>query len=57
VVLRKMLALHNRPLGELAAEEGISDAPLCNSRRAAAQNRKIFTEPMVKERCCGWLSR
>jgi len=35
-VLRKMLPPHNRLLGELAAEEGISEATLYNWRRAAA---------------------
>ena len=32
-VLRKMLPPHNRPLGELAAEEGISEATLYTWRR------------------------
>jgi hypothetical protein len=41
-VLRKMLPPHNRPLKELAAEEGISEATLYNWRRQArAQGRLL----------------
>ena len=41
-VLRKMLPPHNRPLSELAAEEGISEATLYNWRRQArAQGRLL----------------
>jgi transposase-like protein len=34
-VLRKMLPPHNRPLAELAAEEGLSEGTLYNWRRDA----------------------
>ena len=40
-VLRKMLPPHNRPLAELAAEEGISEATLYNWRREACDQRRL----------------
>jgi transposase-like protein len=41
-VLRKMLPPHNRPLDELAAEEGISEATLYNWRRAAREQGRLL---------------
>ena len=43
-VLRKMLPPHNRPLGELAAEEGISEATLYNWRRAARDQGRLLPD-------------
>ena len=43
-VLRKMLPPHNRPLAELAAEEGISEATLYNWRRDARDQGRLLPD-------------
>jgi transposase-like protein len=43
-VLRKMLPPHNRPLGELAAEEGISEATLYKWRREARDQGRLLPD-------------
>ena len=43
-VLRKMLPPHNRPLAELAAEEGISEATLYNWRREARNQGRLLPD-------------
>jgi transposase-like protein len=43
-VLRKMLPPHNRPLTELAAEEGISEATLYNWRREAREQGRLLPD-------------
>jgi transposase-like protein len=43
-VLRKMLPPHNRPLAELAAEEGISEATLYNWRRDARNQGRLLPD-------------
>ena len=43
-VLRKMLPPHNRPLAELAAEEGISEATLYNWRRDARDRGRLLPD-------------
>jgi len=43
-VLGKMLPPHNRPLGELAAEEGISEATLYKWRREARDQGRLLPD-------------
>jgi transposase-like protein len=43
-VLRKMLPPHNRPLAELAKEEGISEGTLYNWRRAAREQGRLLPD-------------
>ena len=43
-VLRKMLPPHNRPLAELAAEEGISEGTLYNWRREARDRGRLLPD-------------
>jgi transposase-like protein len=43
-VLRKMLPPHNRPLTELAAEEGISEATLYHWRRDARDQGRLLPD-------------
>ncbi len=43
-VLRKMLPPHNRPLAELAAEEGISEATLYKWRREARDQGRLLPD-------------
>ena len=57
-VLRKMLPPHNRPLAELAAEEGISEATLYNWRRDARDQGRLLPDGANLDRIQiikGWL--
>jgi transposase-like protein len=54
-VLKKMLPPHNRPLSELAREEGISEPTLYNWRKEARSQGRLL--PDAEREPEGWSSR